>query len=67
MLGREDGHVLRRAIDFEVEGQKKKGRLKRTLKRQVDEESTKVGLIRKDALCRSMWSVSVKKVAAGLR
>ena len=26
VLWREDGHVLRRALDFEVEGQRKKGR-----------------------------------------
>ena len=26
VLRREDGHVLRRALDFEVEGQRKKGR-----------------------------------------
>ena len=30
VLRREDGHVLRRALDFEVEGQRKKGRPKRT-------------------------------------
>ena len=30
VLRREDGHVLRRAIDFEVNGQRKKGRQKRT-------------------------------------
>ena len=29
---REDGYVLRSALDFEVEGQRKKGRLKRTWK-----------------------------------
>ena len=29
-LGKRDGHVLREALDFEVEGQRKKGRLKRT-------------------------------------
>ena len=29
LLRREDGHVLRRALDFEVDGQRKKGRLKR--------------------------------------
>ena len=27
VLRREDGHVLRRALEFEVEGQRKKGRL----------------------------------------
>ena len=48
---REDGHVLRRALDFKVEGQRKKGRPKRTWKKQVDEENVKVGLRREDALC----------------
>ena len=32
VLRREDGHVLRKALDFEVEGQRKKGRLKGTWK-----------------------------------
>ena len=30
VLRREDGHLLRRAYDFEVEGQRKKRKLKRT-------------------------------------
>ena len=30
VLRREDGHVLRRALDFEIECQRKKGRPKRT-------------------------------------
>ena len=38
VLRREDGHVLRRALEFEVEGQRKKGRPKRTWKKQVKEE-----------------------------
>ena len=33
VLRREDGHVLRRALDLEVEGQMKKARLKITWKR----------------------------------
>ena len=40
-----------RTLNFEVEGQMKKGRLKRTWKKQVEEESVKVGLRREDALC----------------
>ena len=32
VLRREDGHVLRRALDFEIVGQRKKGRSKRTWK-----------------------------------
>ena len=50
VLRREDGHILR-SLYFEVECQKKKGRPKRTWKRQVEEESVKVGLRRVDALC----------------
>ena len=42
MLRRENSHVLRRALDFEVEGQQKKGKLKRTWKKQVEEESVKL-------------------------
>ena len=67
MLRREDGHVLRRALDFEVVGQRKKGRPKRTWKKQVEEESVKIGLRREDGLCRSKWSVGVSHIAAGLR
>ena len=66
VLRREDGHVLRRALDFEVEGQTKKRRLKRTWKKQVVEEGMKVGLRRKEALCRSKWSVGVDRITAGL-
>ena len=67
MLRREDGHVLRRALDLEVEGQRWKGRPKRTWKRHFEEESVKVGLRREDVLCRSQWSVGINKIDAGLR
>ena len=67
VLRREDGHILRRTLDFVVEGQWKKGRPKRMWKKQVDEESVNVGLRREDALCRPKWSVGVNKIAAGLR
>ena len=67
VLRREDSHVLRRALDFEVGCQRKKGRLKMTWKKQVEEGSVKVSLRREDARCRSKWSVGVNKIAAGLR
>ena len=51
VLRREDGHILRRALDFEVDGQRMKGRPKRMWKKQVEEQIIKVGLRRKDALC----------------
>ena len=37
--------------DFVVNGQGKKGMLKRTWKKLVEEESVKVGLSKEDALC----------------
>ena len=67
VLRREDGHVSWRELDFEVDGQRKKGRLKGTWGTQVEEESVNVGLRREDALCRLKWSVGVNQIAAGLR
>ena len=67
VLRSQDGHVLRRALHFEVEGQRKNGRPQRTWKKQVEEESMKVGLRRKNSLCYSKWSVGVSKIAAWLR
>ena len=65
-LRRKDGHVLRRALHFEVEGQRKNVRSKRTCKKKDEEESVKVGLRREDALCRSKWGIGVNNIAAGL-
>ena len=42
-------------------------RPKFTWMEQFEEESVKVGLRRIDALCRSIWSVGVNHIAAGLR
>ena len=47
VLRSEDGHVLRGALDFEVDGQRKKGGPTRTWKKQVEEESVKVDMRRK--------------------
>ena len=52
VLRREDGHVLCRALSFMVEAQRKKGSPKRTWKMWVEEESMKVDVIRKGALCQ---------------
>ena len=51
VLRRDDGHVLRKALEFEVKGKKKRGRLKKTWKMQVEKESKSVGL-EEDALNR---------------
>ena len=54
------------ALDFEVGGKKKNGKLKSALKKQVEDESVKVGLRRDDALCRSKFSVGVNPITGRL-
>ena len=54
VLRRDGGLVLRKALDFEVESQREKGRLKRKWKKQVEDESVKVGLRKENALYRSV-------------
>ena len=46
----EDGHILRGALIFKVEGQRVNGRLKKRWMVQVGEESRKVGLSKEDVL-----------------
>ena len=66
MLRREVGHVLRRALDHEAEGQKKKDRPMRTWKKQIVVESVKVGLRREDAFA-DQSGVIVIQIAVELR
>ena len=47
VMRREDGHVVRKGIDLEAVGQRRKG-CQRALKKQVDKERVKVGLRRED-------------------
>ena len=46
VLKRVDGHIFRSLLGLEVDSQRKKWRPKRTWKKQVEEESVKVGLSR---------------------
>ena len=55
VLRREDGHVLRRALDFEVESQRKKWTVKRTWRKQAEEECVKVGLMHSVAQSDCCW------------
>ena len=63
MLRRDDGHVLRKALEFEVKGKRKQGRPKKTWKMQVEKESKNVGLEKEDALNRVRWRVEVGEIA----
>ena len=60
----DDGHVLRKALEFEVKGKRKQGRLKKTWIIQVEKESWSVGLKKEDALNRARWRVGVGEIAA---
>ena len=51
VLWRENGHVLRSVLDFVVKGLRGTGKPKTTWKKQVKEESVKVGLCREVMLC----------------
>ena len=54
---RDDGHVLRKALEFEV----------RTTKEDVedasgDREQVSVGLVKEDAMNRTRWRVGVEEI-----
>ena len=61
------GHVLRRALGFEVEGQRKRGRRKGAWKKQVEENFMKVSLSWEGAPWRSKWIAGVNQIAIGSR
>ena len=64
VLRRDDGHVLRKALEFEVRCKRKHGRPKKTWKTQVEKESKSVGLEKKDAMNQVRWRVGVREIAA---
>ena len=66
VLRRDDGHILRKALEFEVRGKRKPGRPKKTWKMQVEKESKSVGLEKKDAMNRARWRMRVREIAVGV-
>ena len=63
VLRRDDGHVLRKALEFEVKGKRKRGRPKNMWKMQVEKESKSAGLEKEDALNRASWRVRAGEIA----
>ena len=63
VLRRDGGHVLRKALEFEVKGKRKRGRPKKTWKMEMEKESKSVGLEKEDALNRARWRVGVGEIA----
>ena len=66
-LLKEDGNVLRRALDVNFEGQWRKMRQMMTWKKQFDKESVEVGLRMEDAFLCSKCSVGVNQTDARWR
>ena len=62
VLRKEDGHCLRRALEYEVDGRRRRGRPKRMWRSQVEEELTKVGLKKEDAIYRARWREGVRRI-----
>ena len=63
MLRRDDGNVLRKALEFEVKGKRNRGQPKKTWKMQEEKESKSVGLEKEDALNIARWRVGVGEIA----
>ena len=66
VLRKENGHVLRNAFEYEVDGQRKKMSLEWAWKESVEEEVMMVGVGREDALYRSKRIVGVNHIAIRL-
>ena len=63
VLRRDDDSVLRVALDLEVSVKRKRGRRKKTWKKQVEEETEKISLKKEDALRRDKWRDGVRAIA----
>ena len=63
VLRRDNGHVFRKALEFEVKGKRKQERPNKMWKMQVEKESKSIGLEKEDALNRARWRVGVGEIA----
>ena len=66
VLRRDDHSVLRVALNLEVSGKRKRGWPKKTWKKQVEEETEKIGLKNEDALRQDKWRDGVRAIAEGM-
>ena len=66
VLRRDDDSVLRVALNLEVSGKRKRGRPKKTWKKQLEEETEIIGLKKEDALRRDKWRDRVRAIAEGM-
>ena len=67
VVRRDDDSILKKAMMFEVNGPRKRGRPKQTWKKQVEENIKKIGLRVEEATDRARWREEVRAIAAGMR
>ena len=67
VLRRDDGDILRRAMDFEVAGRRGHGRPNITWKRQVEENTNQIGLKKEDIIDRTKWRDGSYKFSRNMR
>ena len=67
VLRRDNGDVLRRALDFEVAGRRGYGRQNMTWKKQAEEYTSQIGLKRENAIERVRWRIGVYKQSRSTR
>ena len=67
VLRRDNGDVLRRALDFEVAERRGRGRPNMTWKRHVEEHINQIELKRKDAIDRVNWRIGVYELSRSTR
>ena len=66
LLRRNDDSTLRVALDLEVSGKRKRGRTKKTWKKQVKEETEEIGVKKEDALNGDKWRDGVQAIVEGM-
>ena len=66
VLRRDYDSVLRVALNVKVSGKRKRGRPRKTWKKQVKEKTEKIGLTKEDALRRDKWRDGVQPIAEGM-
>ena len=63
VLRRDEDDILKKALDFKVEGKRGRGRPKKMWRKQVDDDIRKAGLKPEDAFDRKRWKERAKLLA----
>ena len=67
VVRRDDESILKKAMIFQVNGPRKRGRPKQTWKKQVEENIKEIGLRVEEATDRARWREGVRAIAEGMR